>query len=401
MTYRLLSRALHLADKIVPRALLPSLAPEALIAAAGANPDTGARAGLAQLLDAIAADSPLSFFGHLSLRWDMIRLLRNAQQIEAAHRSRPELAAAPITAPVFILGLPRSGTSFLHALLARDEANLVPRCWQTIYPRPRPVGFNPLLDRAARTVDAQLKLFAHLAPGFAALHPINADSPQECSEITAQVFQSLRFDTNFRVPAYKRWIEQRGYTESFAYHRKFLQFLQNGTASRWVLKCPEHVFSLDAILQTYPDARFVLVHRDPISVLSSVARLTEVLRAPFLRHIDPAEIAEQVSSCWIDGANKLLEFDARPDIPAQRKFHVHYEDLTSAPLAMVERLYAHFNLPFSKQAVTAMDRLLAERPHGGYSRHAPYSLESFRLNPQALQAHFAPYISRYCQERGA
>ncbi len=397
--YRLLGGALQLAEHVVPRSLLPKVTPEALIAAAHANPDACAREGLAQLLGAIAADSPLSFFGRLSLRWDMIRLLRNAQLVQQAHQLRPELAATPIRAPIFILGLPRSGTSFLHALMAQDDANQVPRCWQTIYPRPRPAGFNPAQDRAARTVDAQLKTFAGLAPDFAKLHPIHADSPQECSEITAQVFQSLRFDTNFRVPGYNRWIEQRGYLEAFAYHRRFLQFLQNGEAARWVLKCPEHVFSLAAILQTYPDARFVLVHRDPVCVLGSVARLTEVLRAPFMKQIDPVEIAEQVRTCWIEGANQLLRFDARQDIPAHRKFHVHYDELTSAPLATVERLYAHFGLALSAPAQAAMSRQLAARPHGGYARHAPYSLDSFKLNSQALQAQFAPYIRRYCQGR--
>ncbi len=395
--YQALGSAFRAADKIVPRSLLPRTDPDALIAASRTNPDAGAREGLAQLISAIERDSELSFFGRLSLRWDMIRLLRNAQLVEDAHRANPALGATEVAAPIFILGLPRSGTTFLHGLLAEDSENLVPRNWQTIYPAPRPANFNATTDKKARMVDAQLKTFAGLAPGFNELHPITADSPQECSEITAHVFQSLRFDTTFRVPEYLAWIEARGHQDAFQFHRKFLQFLQNGVASRWILKCPDHTFSLDAILQVYPDARFVVVHRDPIAVLGSVAHLTGVLRKPFLKNIDPGEIGAQVSERWIEGANMLLAFDEREDVPASRKIHVHYDELTAAPLAVIERIYGRFGLHLCPEAIAAISRQEAARPRGGYGRHAPYSLEAFKISTQALRGQFAPYVNRYCQ----
>ncbi len=394
--YQALSKLFGIADTVVPEALLPGMAPDRLIAASGANPDAASRAGLRQLIAALKADSDLSFFGRLSLRWDMIRLLRNAELIEAAHRANPALGQAPVEAPIFILGLPRSGTTFLHGLMAEDAENLVPRNWQTIYPAPRPVDFNPAEDKSARAVDRQLKIFNGLAPGFSDLHPITADSPQECSEITAHVFQSLRFDTTYRIPEYFSWLEGHGHDEAFAFHLRFLQYLQNGVPSRWVLKCPDHTFSLDAILKTYPDARFVVVHRDPIAVLASVARLTEVLRKPFLRNIDPAEIGAQVTARWIEGANLLLQFDQRGDVAPERKIHLHYAELTGAPLAAVERIYSHFGLTFSAEAQAAISEKIASRPRGGYARHKPYSLEAFHVSVQALQPQFAPYIRHYC-----
>jgi len=338
----------------------------------------------------------LRIFGRVSLRWDMIRLLRNAQLVRDAHAANPALGQAGIIAPIFILGLPRSGTTFLHDLLAKDANNLVPRNWQTIYPAPRPDDFAP--DAQVRAVDRQLKVFAGLAPGFDSLHPITADSPQECSEITAHVFQSLRFDTTFRVPGYLAWMEARGHADAFRFHKLFLQFLQNGTPRRWVLKCPDHSFSLDAILEIYPDARFVVVHRDPVAVLGSVANLTAVLRKPFLNNIDPAEIGAQVASRWIEGANRLLKFDARPDVDGTRKFHVHYDELTGAPLQTVAKLYAQFGLELSAAARAAMADTVAARPRGGYGRHAPYALEAFKMSAQALQAPFAPYVGRYCMK---
>ncbi len=394
--YHALSAAFGFANAVVPKALLPSTKPDALIAAAGTLPAPAAREGLRQLITAIDTDSKLTFFGKVSLRWDMLRLLRNAQKVEDAQRNAA-IAGAPVQAPIFILGLPRSGTTFLHSLLAEDSDNQVPRNWQMIYPGARPDDFDPQADQRVRAVDKQLKLFAGLAPGFAGMHPITADSPQECSEITAHVFQSLRFDTTFRVPSYLQWVEAHGHHEAFEFHKRFLQYLQAGVPSRWVLKCPDHTFSLDAIMAVYPDARFVVVHRDPIAVLGSVAHLTEVLRRPFLSNIDPAEIGAQVGARWIEGANLLLEFDRRADVEPVRKIHVHYEELTRAPLVVIERIYSQFGLPLRTQAVEAILQKSSARPRGGYGNHAPYSLETFKLSPQTLQTQFAPYVSQYCR----
>jgi hypothetical protein len=386
-----------LGGRVVPRVMLPELTPEAVTKAAGVTASASARLGLERLLAAIARDSRLSFFGLLSTRWDMLRLLRNAALVEKAHAENPALAAAPITAPVFILGLPRSGTTFLHTLMAEDEASLVPRNWQTIYPAPRPAGFDPLKDKRARTVDAQLRFFAQLAPGFADLHPITADSPQECSEITAHIFQSLRFDTTFRVPGYLQWLEAHGHADAFAFHKRFLQFLQGGVPARWVLKCPDHTFSLDAILATYPDARFVIVHRDPLAVFASVARLTEVLRKPFLAEVDPAEIGAQVSARWIEGAALLAAFDARPDVPAGRKFHVQHETLIAEPMAVLAAIYEQFGMEFFANAQGAIAARLRGQAHGGYRRHAPYPVQAFGVSQEALMEAFAPYVRQYCR----
>ncbi len=393
----LIGPGFRIAEPLVPDRLLPSLAPRDLIRAAHATPDIAARAGLEQLMAAVRAESKLTLFGKLALRWDILRLLRNAQKIHDAHAANPALGQAPITAPVFILGLPRSGTTFLHTLMAQDPDSLVPRNWQTIYPGPRPPGFNPARNARARAVERQLRLYGQLAPGFDDMHPISADSPQECSEILAHVFQSLRFDATHRVPSYFAWLEAHGYDDGFAFHRRFLQFLQDGRPARWVLKCPDHTFTLDSILKTYPDARFVVVHRNPIAVLSSVAHLTEVLRRPFLHNIDAGEIGAQVSERWIEGANRLLAFDHAAKVPQERKLNVQYDELVADPLAMVARIYAQFGLPLSAVARAAMTALLNARPHGGYARHSPYKLESFKLSLPALQARFAPYVRQYCQ----
>ena len=138
----------------------------------------------------------------------------------------PEILDQRVERPIFVAGLPRSGTTFLHSLLAQDRANLAPRVWQVIHPYPayRPGG-GP--DRRPRQVDRQLRMFGMLAPEFRRLHPIKADSPQECSEITAHLFASLRFDTTYHIPRYRRWLDDTGHLDAYRFHKRFLQHLQH------------------------------------------------------------------------------------------------------------------------------------------------------------------------------
>ncbi|HQU04505.1 MAG TPA: sulfotransferase, partial [Acidocella sp.] len=383
--FRAIAAILGIADDLLPKILRPKCDAASLLRAAKASPSPAAIQGLLQLVASLNTESELSLFGTMAARFDCLRLLRNAEQIETQHRQNPAIGQAAVSAPIFILGLPRSGTTFLHALMALDDANQVPRMWQTMYPSPRPPGFNPAQHRHVRIVENQLKFFAGLAPGFAQAHPVVADSPQECTEITSQVFQSLRFDTNFRVPSYQQWLINHGHREAFQFHKKFLQVLQHGIQSpRWVLKCPDHVFTIDAILQTYPDARFIVVHRDPMKVFASVAHLTEVLRRPFLKHVDPVEIGEQVTSRWIEGAHELIMFDQRTDIPPKAKQNIHYEELIADPLAALQKIYGNFGMELSNAAKNAVLASLAANPRGGYTGLRRYPLGHFNIRPERL-----------------
>ena len=150
--------------------------------------------GFRRLLASFAEEAELSPFGHLCTHWDIVRLLCNLLRLRHEELHHPNIPHQSVERPIFITGLPRSGTTFLHRLLALDTANQVPRVWQTIYPYPdltRPTG----IDRRRQRVDRQLLFFSFLSPEFRRMHPIDADSPQECSEITSHVFTSLRFDT--------------------------------------------------------------------------------------------------------------------------------------------------------------------------------------------------------------
>jgi hypothetical protein len=355
--------------------------------------DVRFREGLERLLHACTEEAELSLFGHFGTRWDVVRFLSNLLRLRVAEAKAPEILEEPLARPIFITGLPRSGTTFLHQLLAEDEANRAPRVWETIHPYPdnrRRHG-----DARQRQVSRQLRMFQLLAPEFRSIHPIGAYSPQECSEITAHVFASARFDTTYLIPSYQRWLDGTGHLDALRFHRRFLQHLQHqaGAPRRWVLKCPDHIFALGAIRAVYPDARFVFVHRDPFRVLVSVVRLAEVLRRPFIRHLDRLALGRQESGRWLAAAELMIA--AADEEPfAEPICHIHHRDLVGNPLGAVERVYRHFGLTLAPAAAARIGRLVSANPNGGYGARR-YRPEDYGLDAAAERERYARYISRF------
>jgi hypothetical protein len=350
---------------------------------------------LDRLQSAYHAEADLNLFGRLSVQWDNLRLLTNLLILRERERADSSIARRPVERPIFVLGLPRSGTSFLHALLAEDEASRAPRCWQAIYPYPD----HPASGRGAGPdkVQRQFAVFHRLAPEMRDLHPFDARSPQECTEFSAHSFKSLRFDMTHHVPSYRRWLDQAGHADAYAVHRRFLQHLGGREGARWVLKSPDHVFGLDALRAAYPDARLVIAHRDPLKVLPSVARLTEVVRQPFARRVDRASIGRQIAGDWAMGAQRLVEADRDGAWPSDQVFHVRYKALTSQPEQTVERLYAHFGLEMTPAYRARLAELLTQRPNGGYGRNV-YRFEDFGLDAGAERERYRPYMERFGAE---
>ncbi len=346
------------------------------------------------LLKSYREEANLRAFGRVAARWDTLRFLSNLLRLRQEELKHPAIAAEPIIRPVFILGLPRSGTTFLHNLLAEDPANLAPRCWQTLFPYPireSNGGGDPRPDLTAR----QYARFLLLAPELPSLHPLEARAAQECIEITGHVFRSLRFDTTQYIPSYQEWLDNEGHDEAYRFHKRFLQHLQHQSGKgRWMLKSPDHIFALDALRKVYPDARFVFVHRDPMKVLPSVARLTEILRQPFTRKIDRIQIGRQVSERWELGSKLLIEASDWLRSSPDRVFHIRYKDLVSDPFGIVADLYRHFGLPMTARGEECLKRSITERPDGGYGRNS-YRFEDYGLNPATERKRYAAYMSHF------
>ena len=343
-----------------------------------------------RLLEACDAEADLSVLGIRALRVDVLRFLRNLLRFEDFEAACPSVLSRPIQAPVFITGMPRSGTTFLHRLILQDPSTIAPRLFQLVYPHASRAG---RLETALRRrwVGLQLAVFRTLSPEFNALHPVAVDAPEECTDITAHVFQSLRFESTYRVPSYSGWLQRHGLLHAYRFHRRFLQHLDADLPGRrWILKSPDHVFALDDIRKVYPDARLVFIHRDPVRVLASVARLTEVLRRPFARSVDRVEVGRDVSASWVDGAQRMSALSARDN----SVLHLHYQQIIRSPLDAVRAVYLHCNLVLTDEAEAHMRRWL--RTAVNVSRPwRDYSLAEFGLDPHLLRERFVRYTDTF------
>ncbi len=339
--------------------------------------------GLEHLLAACDHEAHLSLLGLHALRVDVLRSLRNVLQFDAIEATTPAVLSRPIQAPVFITGMPRSGTTFLHRLILQDPGTIAPRLFQLLYPYAS--------RRHKRWVALQLAGLRMIAPRLNALHALAANAPEECTDITAQVFESLRFDGLYRVPSYVSWLERHGYLAAYRFHRRFLQHLDcQFPGRRWILKAPDHVFALDDLRTVYPDAHLVFIHRDPVRVLASVARLTEVLRRPFTRRIDRAAIGHDVSASWLNGAQRMMRLSSSGRDTA---LHLFYRQVLSSPMDAVRAVYRHCGLELTAQAERRMQAWLRSSANVRAPRH--YELADFGLDAHQLRERFASYTNTF------
>jgi hypothetical protein len=345
---------------------------------------------LQRLVTSCEAESDLNTLGRNAVRFEIRRSLRNLLEFERRERADPALLTRAIERPIFITGMPRSGSTFLHRLLVRDPAVAAPLSWRLVHPHPSAAGWlGEGLNRAR--VQAQFYLMRLLAPELNSLHEVAAGEPEECTDITAQVFQSLRYDSVYRVPSYQSWLQRHGHAEAYRFHKRFLQHLDaQAPGRRWILKSPDHVFALDDILTVYPDACWVFIHRDPVAVLASVARLTQVLRRPFARSVNLAEIGQQVCASWLDGAQRMMRVAAA----SRSLLHLHYREIIADPQQAAARLFRHGGHAASGEAAQRMRKWLGNRSNRGH-RQRRYDLASFGLNPEALRAQFKPYTDTF------
>jgi hypothetical protein len=351
--------------------------------------DTSFLPALRLLLDCYEREAALNVFGRHAAKWDALRCLSNLLRFEAEEEKDDGILRENIEAPIFITGFPRSGTTLLHSLLTEDPALMIPRVWQTIAPYP-PAG----RDNREQQVDRQLRMFQRLAPEMVSLHPMAASSPQECTEITAQVFQSVRYEATHRVPTYQAWLDAHGHLGAYRFHKRFLQHLQRQQrGDLWVLKCPDHVHALNAMDVVYPDARMIFVHRDPLRVIASAAKLTEVLRRPFTRQIDKAEIGRQVVRRVVESADAMVA-RAQASRP-ERVFHLHHAAFAADPVGMVELLYWHFEQPLAPEV---RERIGAHLARAGSSDNR-YSFEEFGIDTAELCTKFEPYMDQFGVKR--
>ena len=331
--------------------------------------DASFRDGLRELLKSCETEAQLSFIGRLSAREYLVSLLTNLLYMERDRQVDSGIGAEKIRAPIFMLGLPRTGSTMLHTLLAQDAGHRVPLTWEVMFPSAGRSGHEADSTRVRRC-SRNLKWFHRMAPDFKPIHAVGAELPQECIAITPHVMQSILFHTMYNVPSYQGWLDRNGYREAYRFHRKYLMHLQHARGSgRWLLKAPGHLFSLTDLIAEYPDAVFIQTHRAPARVIGSISSHAVVLRNAFSEVVDERAAAEDWVRLW-DGA---LADALKVRSDAQNKFvDVMYPDLEANPMQVVRSIYDAIGAELTPETEAKMERHLLRNPkgHDGVHRYA-------------------------------
>jgi len=336
---------------------------------------------LSILVNSLELEADLHPLGRF-LMWVHLRgLLETRLRLTQAWREHMEaMDTSLIQRPVFITGMPRSGSTFLHELMAEDPENRAPRVWEVMFPIPTRKDVWSSVDPRIRKAEACLWWFRRLAPLADAVYPMRASTPHECVGIHSYTMLSQEFVITCRIPAYETFLRGGNLGPAYAWQKRFLQYLQlSGPHKNWILKSPEHVYGLDHLLSVFPDAVIIQTHRNPLEVLRSSLQLNEVLEGVFAYPSDRAQTRIREARSLIESMDSIRSFrKAHPEF-AGRFIDVDYDELIADPLEVVRRIYQRLNRHLVVPASERLQRLAARRSRYK-GRHASPTLADLGID---------------------
>jgi hypothetical protein len=339
--------------------------------------------GLHILLSALRDEAHLNERGEAFLRQRIVGYLSQRLQVEDWYHRHPEIDDVDITAPLIGLGLPRTGSTALSMLLAQDPAVRYLRRWESSQPCPPPStvrGTDPRIP----TDDGEMVGTRHHVPG-------DTHGPMECHELMALDFKSHIFQSFAEIPSYSTWlVRDADLTSTLAYQRRVMKLLTWGEPPRpWRLKCPSHVLWLGALNAVFPDARFVMTHRDPTDVLLSVADLYADIIGSFSDRIDRRYIGRLNVEHWSLGMERALRF--RADGAEDRFYDIDFRAMQDDPIGEVAGLYAWLGAPVSDEFEARMhswwEHAAAEREPSSHADPVAFGIDLDEVRPR-----FAQYV---------
>jgi hypothetical protein len=346
---------------------------------------------LSRSLDREADLHPL---GRIAARTLLVGLLTTRARVRQLTADHPEITSAPVAAPIVIMGMPRTGTTFLQRLLSRDPGLRSLPYWEAFAPLPTGPADDrraPIADRVA-SAEKAIKFLDRVAPDMKAVHELDATEPDEEIWLLGVALGSMLFEAQWNVPAYAEWYDSADLQPAYDELHTLLQVLQwYRPADRWLLKSPQHLERIPELRAAFPDAVIVQTHRDPVSVVASTASMISYSRRMSSSTISPPTIGRY----WAWRIERLLTRSMEQrDATGTPVVDVRFEDLMADPLSIVEEIYRAADRQLSDQARDAMGRYLSERPRGHFGAHV-YDLSDFGLDSGTLGATFSDYSGRF------
>jgi Sulfotransferase family len=354
---------------------------------------------MALFLHALEREARLNDMGRLIAQERVLQHTVNRLLYVEDRKRHPEIADERIERPVFIIGFPRTGTTILHDILAQDPDSRAPITWEVMFPSPPP-------EAATFATDPRIAQAAALLPNpeteterdrkFRAMHPMGAQLTQECVVMMGEAMCTPLFHNQFRVPSYEDWVDSEAdWAPVYAFHERQLQHLQwRNARDRWVLKTGAHMWGLEHLLRTYPDARIVFTHRDPVKSVTSYASLTSLVREAGSDDVDPFEIACDWTGRLRGVVEHALDVRDSGSYPEAIFYDMYFPNFVAEQFAEVERIYDALGLPMTDEGAARMRAFIGDNPKGKHGLHL-YTPEEYGIDPEAVRRDFRFYIERF------
>jgi hypothetical protein len=337
--------------------------------------------------DLNSAEAGLTGKGNYFQRSEVKSALVGRLLTQAQFNQRPEHVDVPIERPIFVMGLPRTGTTALHRLLHADPMAQGLEMWITQYPQPRPPRETWESDPIFTGMQQAFQAHHIASPEYLGIHYMDATSVEECWRLLRQTGKSNSYESLGNVPRYTEWLAKQDWTDAYARHKKNLQLIGlNDPEKRWVLKNPSHMTALDALMAVYPDALIVYTHRDPVTCIASSCSLSAETTAGHSTTFIGETIGRTQLDLWARAFHAFHE--ARPKYDQSQFIDVAFSDLRADPLGVTQRVYEHFDLPWTPGVQAAIEEIDRESREGAAKPSHSYSLEDYGLTEDEVRARF-------------
>ena len=353
------------------------------------------------LIHSLEHEAELNPVGRFMNQANILRLLKGRLQAQALLKQHPEILEREFPDPVVVVGLARSGTTRLHRLLASDPHFLHLKSWESVYPIPSPECFTARdqgkTDPRIGALEQGLKAVLYMSPQIAAVHPLGTFEVEEEIGLLQHAFSTQIFEVQATIPTFAEWLMTHEQTAAYEYMLTLLKiiawFRQDPPDKPWILKSPQHMQDLDALLKVFPNAKLVCPHRDPVKVVGSSCSMAWNAIVRDSDSVTPQWVGQE----WLTKTERMLRKNLRVReemVPAENQYDILYADITADWEKALQRVYGFLGMPFSDEARTAMQGWLDSNQQHQHGAHK-YQLADFGLNEEEVEQRLSFYRERF------
>jgi hypothetical protein len=354
-----------------------------------------------RLLIASLEQADLNPLGRFMNRANILRILKHRLYAEELLQRHPEILQRRLQDPVVVVGLARSGTTRLHRLLACDPRFLHLQSWESVYPVPWPECFaardRGQADPRIKALDQGLKAVLYMSPQIAAVHPLGTFEVEEEVGLIQHAFSSQLFEIQAKIPDFAEWLMTHDQTAAYQYMITLLKIISwyrsDPEDKPWVLKTPQHMQDLDALLQVFPNARLIFSHRDPVKAVGSACSMAWNAIVRDSDSITPDWVGRE----WLGKTERMLRKTLRVRremVPAENQYDLHYANISTDWRGAIQGVYNFLELPLEASTRSSMEQWIESNRQHQHGAHQ-YSLHDFTLDEQEVDRRLMFYREQF------